>query len=117
MAPSEAPTLIDGDDVPRSRNPIADAYKSATSAFIGQLLQQTRERGAQLPSVGNGSFSIVDLLWRDANEHLIVAIYGRKDIELSQSDRDFVDKITKEMDEGIGSIGGYEWFGELFMQE
>jgi hypothetical protein len=117
MAPSETPTLIGGDDVPRSRNPIADAYKSVTSAFIGQLLQQTRRRGAQLPSVGNRSFSIGDLLWRDANEHLIMAIYDRKDIELSQIDRGFVDKIAKEMNEGVGSIGGYEWVRELFTQE
>jgi hypothetical protein len=117
LASSETPTLIDEDDVPRSRNPIADAYKSVTSTFIGQLLQKTRERGAQLPSIRKRSFSIGDLLWRDANEHFIVAIYGRKDIELNQTDRDFVDKIAKEMTEGVGSISGYEWFRDLFTQK
>jgi hypothetical protein len=117
LASSETPTLIDEDDVPRSRNPIADAYKSVTSTFIGQLLQKTRERGAQLPSIRKRSFSIGDLLWRDANEHFIVAIYGRKDIELNQTDRDFVDKIAKEMTEGVGNISGYEWFRDLFTQK
>jgi hypothetical protein len=117
MAPSETPTLTDGDLVPTPRGPIADAFKSVTSAFIGQLLQKTRERDAQLPGVRNRSFSIRDSLWRNANEHLITAIYGRKDIELSQTDRDFVDKIAKEIKEGVGSIGGYEWVGEMFLQE
>jgi hypothetical protein len=117
MAPSETPTLTDGDLVPAPPSPIADAFKSVTSAFIGQLLQKTREQGAQLPGVRNKSFSIRDTLWRNANGHLIIAIYGRKDIELSQTDRDFVDKIAKEMREGVVIISGYEWVGEMFLQE
>ncbi|KAF2798980.1 hypothetical protein K505DRAFT_357062 [Melanomma pulvis-pyrius CBS 109.77] len=117
LAPSQAPTLADAPASSTPSNPLGAAYKSITSAYILELLQKTRARGAQLPSVRNRSLSLYDIAWREVNEDLIVAIYGRKDVELSQIEVDFVDRIAKEMKEGAGSISGNEWIGQLFTQE
>jgi len=52
--------------------------------------------------------------WRNVNEQLLVAIYGRNDVELTDADVTFVDRIAKELSDGVGQIGGYEWVGALF---
>ncbi|KAF2475986.1 uncharacterized protein BDR25DRAFT_379620 [Lindgomyces ingoldianus] len=65
------------------------AYRSATSEHIRGLLQQTRARGAQLGSVNRSSLSAFEVAWRNSNEALIVAIYGRSDVVLGNEDVEF----------------------------
>jgi hypothetical protein len=48
------------------------------------------------------------------NEQLLIAIYGRNDAELTSEDITCVDRIAKELCDGVGQIGGYEWVGALF---
>ncbi|KAJ4292625.1 hypothetical protein N0V90_009288 [Kalmusia sp. IMI 367209] len=93
---------------------LADAYRSITGAVIRQSLQRTRARGMHLPILELDTLSSSSLAWRTTNEELLVGIYGRDDVELTMADVRFVNRIGRELREGVGQVQGYEWVGELF---
>lgn len=105
-------TFIDAETL--ASNPLGDVYRSVTEAYMRESLDRTRERGAQLPTVQLASLPPFEITWRDVNEQLLVAIYGRKNVALTVADVHFVDRIAREMREGVGTISGYEWVGQLF---
>lgn len=96
---------------------LAHSYCVTVSNYLRHLLSQTRARGAQLPRVAKGSVSPFELAWRQVNGELLTAIYGRTDVVLTQADVRLVEKIAKELREGVGRIAGYGWVGEVFRGE
>jgi hypothetical protein len=95
---------------------LGHVYKAVTEAYIREALKRTRDRGAQLPIVDWQSLSSFEVAWRNANEQLLVAIYGQYDVTLTSADVTFVDRIANEMKNGVGQIAGYEWVGALFLR-
>ena len=61
-----------------------------------------------------GSLPSFERAWRTVNEQLLIAIYGRNDLELTELDITSVDRIAKELSDNVGQIAGYEWVGALF---
>ena len=86
-------------------------FRARTADYISTLLQQTRARGALLPTVQRSDLTAPEITWRDANADLIRSIYGRDDVVLSETERGFLDRVATEM---AGSVGREEWMKELF---
>jgi len=107
--------------VPASSAPspaaLATAYRSITTAHIRQALVGTRARGAQLPTAEAASLSRYERAWRETHAELLASVYGRADAVLGPEDVRLVNKIARELREGVGRCGGYEWVGELFRGE
>jgi hypothetical protein len=89
-------TLSDSSAAPVSA--LLDATRSAPSrATIRAILAQTRARGEALPVVEWNSISPFERSWREQNEELLVAIYGRQDTWLGSADVAYVDCIGREI--------------------
>jgi hypothetical protein len=67
-----------------------------SGAAVKRILEQTRARGDALPVVDWKCMSVFERSWREMNEELLVAIYGRQDTWLSAADVAYVDCIEKE---------------------
>jgi hypothetical protein len=89
-------TLSDSSATPV--NELLDATRSAPSrATIRAILAQTRARGEALPVIEWNSISPFERSWREQNEELLVAIYGRQDTWLGSADVTYVDCIEREI--------------------
>lgn len=60
-------------------------------------LRESQIYGSSLPDVNATSLSIFERTWRNVNEKLIVKIYGRKDVDLSEADVKYVEYIARQM--------------------
>jgi hypothetical protein len=85
-----------------SAAPVHALFEASRSAFasrntIREILAQTRARGELLPVIEWHSISPFERSWREQNEELLVAIYGRQDTWLSSADVAYVDCIEKEI--------------------
>jgi predicted transcriptional regulator len=89
-------------------NSFGDAYKSMTAAYFASLLEQTRARATQLPVVEMSSMDATERGWRDENRELIEAIYGKTDVLISETERQFIDRVARELKDGIGRKEGWE---------
>ncbi|KAF2662531.1 hypothetical protein K491DRAFT_773086 [Lophiostoma macrostomum CBS 122681] len=95
---------------------LSEAYKSVTSAYIASLLQRTQTRGAQLPLASRDDMDADEIIWRDSNEAMIMRVYGRKNIQLTSADKQYLDRLAKAI-EMAEDIPGNEWAVELFHLE
>jgi hypothetical protein len=83
-----------------------------SGAAIKRILEQTRARGDALPVIEWKSISAFERSWRELNEELLVAIYGRQDTWLSAADVAYVDCIGKEFRARPG-----HWVLQCFREE
>jgi hypothetical protein len=89
-------TLSDSSASPVSA--LLEATRSVPSrATIRSILAQTRARGEALPVIEWNSISPFERSWREQNEELLVAIYGRQDTWLGSADVAYVDCIEREI--------------------
>jgi hypothetical protein len=95
-------TLSDASAAPV--NALLEASRSAraSSNVIRNILAQTRARGEMLPVIEWHTISPFERSWREQNEELLVAIYGRQDTWLSSADVTYVDCIEKEIKSNPG---------------
>jgi hypothetical protein len=115
MPPSSpSPNAANGVSTVDNPNRLTEEYKRITEAYMADALRRTRARGALLPSVQRDDLDASELAWRDENRELLLAIYGREDIVITEVERELVDRIAGEMKEGVGRIAGYEWVRRLF---
>ena len=110
MSISRATSPPERPDTPKS---VTRSHRALSEAHITQLLLRTRNQGAQLPLVNWDALCLFERTWREVNEPLLAAIYGRKDVVLSAQDVQYVDCIAREL--RVGSSAG-EWVRELFQR-
>lgn len=80
--------------------------------LIRDLLEQTRDRGEQLPRADWAAMSGFERCWRMDHEELLVAIYGRFDTWLSNEDVQYVDLIAGELRASPAASWVYDIFRE-----
>jgi len=85
-----------------SIHPVAVLLQACTivteqAARIKGILEQTRDRGDQLPVANWDSMSKFERSWRSDREELLIAIYGRHDTWLSEEDVEYVDLMWMEL--------------------
>ncbi|CAO2657852.1 Nn.00g071120.m01.CDS01 [Neocucurbitaria sp. VM-36] len=90
---------------------VSKADLTISKAHIAELLQRTRGQGARLPVLDWDSISTFEQAWREVNEQLLVSVYGRKDISLTNRDVQYVDCISRELRGGTYSN---DWVRDLF---
>lgn len=95
-------------------NSIREAYRAATKAHITELLQRTRSRGAHVQTVEWNNLTAFEKTWREVNEQLLVSIYGKRDVSLTEADAEYVDAIARGIREGEGSGSLNEWLRGTF---
>ncbi|KAF2006501.1 hypothetical protein P154DRAFT_600354 [Amniculicola lignicola CBS 123094] len=80
-------------------NPVAGGLLLATASYLGQVLADTRARGAALPSVSQdgNSLSPDEQAWMEVHGDLLRLLYGRTDLVLSAGDRDFVEVVAAQL--------------------
>lgn len=78
---------------------LAKACRSSTTtpATIRKMVEETRTHGEMLPVMDWAGMSAPERSWREDNEVLLVAIYGRQDTELSDEDVACVDAIARSL--------------------
>jgi hypothetical protein len=105
-------TLSDASAAPV--NALFEASRSARASrsVTRNILAQTRARGEMLPVIEWHSISPFERSWREQNEELLVAIYGRQDTWLSSADVAYVDCIEKEIRSNPG-----HWVLECLREE
>ncbi|KAH6643166.1 hypothetical protein C7974DRAFT_386943 [Boeremia exigua] len=91
-----------------------DTYRAITRVNMIAVLQRTRSRGERLQIIGWEELTSFERAWRDMNEVLLVAIYGRKDVVLDDSDVAYIDCIAGELDHQSNQPGSDEWVRQLF---
>jgi hypothetical protein len=57
-----------------------------------------------------------EIIWRDSNEAMIMRVYGRKNIRLSNAEMQYLDRLQRAIEVAEG-IPGNEWAVELFNEE
>jgi hypothetical protein len=57
-----------------------------------------------------------EIIWRDSNEAMIMQVYGRKNIRLSNAEMQYLDRLQRDIEVAEG-IPGNEWAVELFNEE
>ena len=90
---------------------IAEAYRTITKAHIIGVLQQIRHQSSHLPVVDWDDLPTFERAWREVNEQLLVSIYGRRDILLTDEDVQYVDCISRELRGGKYSS---DWVRNIF---
>jgi hypothetical protein len=95
-------------------NPVAkaEAFRTFTKICIDDLLFQSRLRGLHLVILDWGTLSPFERSWRELNENLLVAIYGRKDTVLSDDDIQYLDSLAQE----LRASSTADWVRELFQE-
>ncbi|KAF2127922.1 hypothetical protein P153DRAFT_44155 [Dothidotthia symphoricarpi CBS 119687] len=93
---------------------IAEAYRAIAKAHITELLQQTRSRGTHLQNVDWNDLTPFERTWREVNEPLLVSIYGRRDVLLTDADVEYVDSIARGLREGIDATSSVDWLCRVF---
>jgi hypothetical protein len=88
---------------------VAETYRAITKVHMVDLLKRTRSRGAQLSSIDWQSLSIPERVWREQNGTIIVSIYGRHDVELSDHDVEYVNCVARELRADGNGISSNEW--------
>ncbi|KAH7394535.1 hypothetical protein BKA66DRAFT_567470 [Pyrenochaeta sp. MPI-SDFR-AT-0127] len=96
-----------------SSNSVPELYRAVTEAQIREILERTRGQGAQLPTVDWKALFPFERAWREVNEQLLVAIYGRRDVLLTNPDVQYVDCISRVLKDGNGASG---WLLKMFQQ-
>lgn len=99
-------------------HPVAELLQACTivtaqAARIKSLLEQTRDRGDQLPVANWEHMSNFERSWRSDREELLIAIYGRHDTWLSEEDVEYVDLIWMELRASPSAT----WVLDLFHHE
>ncbi|KAF2205308.1 hypothetical protein GQ43DRAFT_437124 [Delitschia confertaspora ATCC 74209] len=82
---------------------IFEVWRKATEDHMLRILEGTRHRGAQLPSIDPATESGYARAWRESREKIIVAVYGRRNVELSVGERVEVDNIAKQLAGPLGT--------------
>lgn len=94
-----------------SSAPVGDVYRAVAEANIHKLLERTRNHGAQLPSVNFNAIPPFERAWREVNEQLLVTIYGRVDVLLTDEDVQYLDCISREFKSGTYAS---DWVRDIF---
>lgn len=79
---------------------LEDTYRAITKVHMTSVLKRTRARGEKLQVVDWDKLPNFERGWRNFNEIILVAIYGRKDVKLEPDDVDFIDCICVELRNG-----------------
>jgi hypothetical protein len=90
----------------------AGAFRTFTKICIDDLLFQSRLRGLHLVILDWETLSPFEKSWREVNENLLVAIYGRKDTVLNDDDIQYLDSLAQE----LGASSTADWVRELFQE-
>jgi hypothetical protein len=95
---------------------VAETYRAVTKVHMIDLLRRTRSRGSQLPSIVWSSLSIAEREWREHNGTILMSIYGRLDMVLSDHDTDYVNCIAQEIRSDGNSFSSNEWVLRMFRE-
>jgi hypothetical protein len=95
---------------------VAETYRAVTKVHMTDLLRRTRSRGSQLPSIVWSSLPIAEREWREHNGTILMSIYGRLDMVLSDHDMDYVNCIAREIRSDGNSFSSNEWVLRMFRE-
>jgi hypothetical protein len=95
---------------------VAETYRAVTKVHMTDLLRRTRSRGLQLPSIVWSSLPIAEREWREHNGTILMSIYGRLDMVLSDHDMDYVNCIAQEIRSDGNSFSSNEWVLRMFQE-
>lgn len=93
---------------------LEETYRAITKVHMTELLQRTRARGEQLQIIEWDKLSSFERAWREMNELLLVTIYGRKDVALSDNDVEYIDCITSELRSNSDESSIDDWVRRIF---
>ncbi|KZM20218.1 uncharacterized protein EKO05_0003645 [Ascochyta rabiei] len=99
---SVAPALLD------------DTYRAIIKVNMDALLQRTRARGEQLQVVEWDKLSSFERAWREMNNLVLVTVYGRNDIVLSNRDVKYIDCVSRELRGGANNDVPFDWVRRMF---
>jgi hypothetical protein len=116
LATSPSPVL----HVTLAQRPIASAsidetYRAITKVHMTDLLQRTRARAEQLQVIEWNKLSSFERAWREMNEVLLLTVYGKKDVVLSNTDVEYIDCVARELRGGdLDDINSNDWVRQIF---
>lgn len=93
---------------------VGDAYRAITKFHMVATLQRTRNRGKQLQIIEWDKLSSFEQAWRVVNDLLLVTIYGRNDVFLSETDVAYVDCIARDLRGASGQDVPADWIRRIF---
>lgn len=96
--PLQTPDATPAENITPLRSLAKACHSSITTpATIKKMLGETRAHGEMLPVMDWAGMSAPERSWRENNEVLLVAIYGRQNTELSDEDVAYVDAISRSL--------------------
>lgn len=93
---------------------VDDTYRAIVKVAMDAVLHRTRKQGKGLSIIDWDGLTSFERAWREMNAVLLIAIYGRKDVVLTEADIDYIDRVAEVLRNESGNVDSKDWVRRMF---